>query len=462
MSARRPLGITPQSTSFELGTGAALEAGADRSTTWRGGLAIGTLLVSGATVAFAAAHTGTLLPETIRPVPMSLAGAFGPAGLNLHVGGVIAVLAIMFIAYVTVIQLSAQLSARVVLMTIAALYALILVGPPLFSTDIFSYQAYARMGTVYSTSPYLNGPHAIALDPVFPYIGAMWSYFPSAYGPVFTVLSYVLAPLSIAAGVFAYKSIAALACLGVVTLTWHSARLRGTDPVRAAALVGLNPLLVIYGIGGGHNDLLMLVAVVGAVYAVLASRERLGGGLTMLAVGLKLTGGLVLPFALAAGGPRRGRGSRRDVALGAAAAAALILALAYAFFGFDFVNVLSTVQKSQREGGWKSIPGFISGRLGLVTVGHVTAYVLAGAFVVVCAWLLRRVWLNRLDWIRGAGWATLALVAASSSVMPWYVSWALPLAALGHDRRLVRAAITFTGVVLGLQMLGYVPHVGLL
>ena len=120
---------------------------------------------------------------------------------------------------------------------------------------------------------------------------------------MFTAFSYVLAPLSIAASIIAYKAVATIASLGIVVLVWKAARLRGLDPVKAAALVGLNPLLVIYGVGGGHNDLLMLLALVGAVYAILLYRERLGGGLTVLALGIKLTAGLLLPFAIAAGGP---------------------------------------------------------------------------------------------------------------------------------------------------------------
>ncbi len=86
-------------------------------------------------------------------------------------------------------------------MTIAALHALVLLAPPLLSTDVFSYQAYARMGELYGINPYLHGPHAIALDPVYPFIGAKWVTMPTAYGPVFTLLSYLLAPLSIAASV---------------------------------------------------------------------------------------------------------------------------------------------------------------------------------------------------------------------------------------------------------------------
>ncbi len=71
----------------------------------------------------------------------------------------------------------------------------------------------------------------------------------------------------------------------------------------------------------------MLLALVGGGLRVLLSRERLGGGLAVLAVGIKLTAGLLLPFAIAAGGPRRGRGRRRDLLLGAGVALALIAAL---------------------------------------------------------------------------------------------------------------------------------------
>ena len=92
------------------------------------------------------------------------------------------------------------------------------------------------------------------------------------------------------------------------------------------------------------------------------------------------------------------------------------------------------------------------------TVGHIAGYVLAGAFVVTLCWLLRRVWRGQMDWIAGAGWAMLAMLVASSSLLPWYVAWLLPLAALGRDRRLLTTAIVFTGVVQVVTLLGYIPH----
>jgi hypothetical protein len=416
------------------------------------------LLVSGAVVSVTAAHTESFLPQSIRPVPASLAGVFSGLDLNLHVAGAIAVLVLMFGSYALVVCSPASISARSVLIAIVALHVFVLLGPPLFSTDVFSYQAYARMGADYGVNPYTHGPAAIRFDSVFPYVGAKWSYIASAYGPLFTSFSYLLAPLGIAASVVVYKSIAGAASLALVAVVWQCARLRGTDPVRAAALVGLNPLLVVYGVGGGHNDLLMLLAVALAVWAVLLGRERSGGALTMLAIAIKLTAGLVLPFALAAEGPHRGQGRRRRLALGALAGLAAVAALSFAVFGSGAFHLLATVRQSQSEGDWESIPGVIGTRIGLPGVGRIVGDVLAVGFVIVTCRLLVSVWRGTIDWIDGAGWATLALLIAASSLLPWYVAWMLPFAALARGRRLAQTALVMTGIVQGIQLLGYVPH----
>ncbi len=458
MSVHGPLGATSQSAGVDLTRAPTLDARAAPSVSSRRALlAVAGLLTSGVVIAIAAANTETLLPLSIRPAPPSLAGAFASAGVNLHAGGAIAVLGLMTICYVIVAVLAGELSTRAVLMAIAALNAVVLLAPPLVSMDIFSYQEYARMGALFGINPYLSGPHALGIgDPVFPYIGAKWFSIPSAYGPAFTTFSYLLAPLAVGASVLVYKSIATVSSLGIVALVYNAARLRGVNPVKAAVLVGLNPLLVIYGVGGGHNDLLMLLAMVAAVYAILRSRERLGGGLAVLAIGIKLTAGIMLPFAIAAGGPLRRRG-RRDLLIGAGAVFAVLGSLTVALFGPGVVNLLSTIQRSQSEGDWHSLPGVLATRLGMVTTGHVVGYVLAAAFAVAFVWLVHRVWRGQMDWIDGAGWATAAMLVAASSLLPWYVAWLLPFAALSSDRRLFRTALVITCVVQGVELLGYIP-----
>jgi hypothetical protein len=421
-------------------------------------LGISGLLVTTLLVALAAPHTDSLLPESVRPVPQWLAGPFGSAGFGLGGWGLIGVLAVMFASYAVAMRAADRLSARTVLMCIAAMYTLVLLAPPLLSTDVFSYQFYGRMGAIYGANPYLAGPHALALDPLFPYIGAKWAYTPTVYGPVFTALSYLFAPLSIAASALTYKAIAACASLGTVAIVWHAARLRGINPVKAVALVGLNPLIVVYGVGGGHNDLLMMLPLVGGIYLLLARRGRPAGALMIAATAVKLTASLLLPFALASGRDRRARDRRRDILIGAGVAATVIAGLGIALFGLGPLHLFGTLQKVQSEGDWHSLPGFIGTGLGLKTLSHVIGWLLAAVFVGIFLHLLRRVWQGRLDWIDAAAWTAAALLITASSLLPWYVAWLIPLAALASDRRLWRVAIVTTGVILAIQLIGYIPH----
>ena len=124
-------------------------------------------------------------------------------------------------------------------MAVAGLHALVLLAPPLLSTDVFSYQAYARMWALYGGNPYLQGPHAIALDPLYPFIGAKWVNTPTRLrAAVHRAQLSVRARCRSPRAPSAYKAIATLASLGTVALVWHAARLRGLNPVKAAALVG--------------------------------------------------------------------------------------------------------------------------------------------------------------------------------------------------------------------------------
>ncbi len=72
---------------------------------------------------------------------------------------------------------------------------------------------------------------------------------------------------------------ALLASAGTLALTWRCARVRGLDPVLALLVVGANPLWVIYGLGGAHNDLIMTLFMMAAVRSDARRTRRLGGRL---------------------------------------------------------------------------------------------------------------------------------------------------------------------------------------
>jgi alpha-1,6-mannosyltransferase len=461
MSSDSRLGVTPQARALELWERAGERSAAGRRAPLGIAGLVG-LVATGLLISVSAAHTNPLLPESVRPVAAlpALAGPFGHAGPSLSVAELMATLTAMYVSYLLVMRAADRLPARGVLMAIAALNALVLLAPPMLSTDIFSYQAYGRIWAIYSANPYLAGPHVMALDPLYPFIGAKWVNTPSSYGPLFTMLSVLLAHVSIAASALAYKAIAALSCLGTVAILWNTARLRGLNPVRAVALFGLNPLVVVYGVGGGHNDLLMLVATTAAIYALLAHRERTSGAMIVIGAGVKLTAGLLLPFALASGVELGAGKRRRSLLLGAVLAALVVGGIGFAAFGSGQLNLIHTLRVVQSEGDWQSIPGFIATRLGLGSVGQAVGLMLGTLFLVAFVWLLRRVWNGEMDWIDGAGWATLTLLLTASSILPWYIAWLLPLVALCTDRRLWPISLALTGVIQLITLLGYIPHGG--
>jgi hypothetical protein len=216
----------------------------------------------------------------------------------------------------------------------------------------------------------------------------------------------------------------------------------------------------VYGVGGGHNDLLMLVPLLAGILLLLQRRGRLGAGSIVVGAGIKVTAGLLLPFALAGARGPLFRTRRRDILIGAGVAGAALSAFAFALFGTGPLHLPGTIENVQTNGNWQSIPGLIVTRLGLDTVGHPVALVLGALFAGVVGWLLWRVWRGELDWIAGAGWAAVALLVSAASLLPWYVAWLIPLAALGRDRRLWQVSILLTGAIGCVQLLTNMTHGG--
>ena len=50
------------------------------------------------------------------------------------------------------------------------------------------------------------------------------------------------------------------------------------------------------------------------------------------------------------------------------------------------------------------------------------------------------------DWVRAAGWAAFGLLVASAYMVPWYLIWLLPLAAISRDRALIGGSVVLTAL----------------
>ena len=117
------------------------------------------------------------------------------------------------------------------------------------------------MGVEHGINPYLHGPAAISHDPVFYYVGHDWRHVATAYGPLYTLLSYPLAPLGVEGALWGMKLMALLASAGTLALDLAlRAGARHRPGARRCWPWAPTRCTSIYGLGGAHNDLLMLLA----------------------------------------------------------------------------------------------------------------------------------------------------------------------------------------------------------
>ena len=177
--------------------------------------------------------------------------------------------------YLAALWAAPVLSARVVVAAIVVAHGVLLLAPPLLSGDVMGYIGYARLG-VHGIDPYVHGAAAAPTDAIRPFV--LWHDVPSPYGPLFTIATYALVPLGIGGALWAIKLLVVACSLGVVALTWRLAERLGRPPAAAAAFVGLNPVLLLFAVGGAHNDLALVLLEVAAITFVVTGRARAGAG----------------------------------------------------------------------------------------------------------------------------------------------------------------------------------------
>lgn len=332
--------------------------------------------------------------------------------------------------------------------------------PVLLSHDVYSYVSYARLGVVHGLDPYVFPPSAAPADAAYPQVE--WTEAASAYGPLFTLLTYPLAWLPVAMAVAALKGLAAVSVLGIAALVYRVAPARGITPLPAAAFVALNPLVLIHVVGGAHNDgLAMLLAGV-AIAALLGAREASAGVALLAAVAVKASTAVVAPFALLGtrsrhsphqsgvdvGYARRGRPVVQLLA-GAALAAVAIGAAAYAAFGWDWLDAIGLAGENQDRTSHLSVPITFARLTGFDAAPVRAAF--AALYALSLAYLLIRTW-QGADWLRMAAWATFGLLMATAWLLPWYLIWLVPLAALSRDRPLQLLTLALTAYQLPARM----------
>jgi len=373
----------------------------------------------------------------------------------------------MYLAYAVVLKGSTRVSPRWILAAILAVHVIFVLSPPLALTDVFNYINYGRMEWVHHLNPYTTIPILEPHDDPS-YALSNWHQLLSPYGPVFTMLTFVVVPLGVAASFWVLKLVLAVASLATLALVYKCARLLGRDPVWAVAFVGLNPIVLVWGLGGDHNDFLMMFFIVLAFYLLLRARESerarprqprasewlvpvspalLGaGGAFVVAAGLKASAAVLIPVVLA--GLLSYRRALAQVLVGMVLAGIVVGGLSLLAFGLHIPD-LSTQSRLVTS---ESVPNLIGLAIGGGGETETLHKVMTGALIIsvlACCWYA---WSPRRKpgdagpgpaerTIVACGWASVALLVTLSWVLPWYVLWVLPLAALSTSRWLRGAAL---------------------
>src|SRR5256884_7468146 len=318
----------------------------------------GIVASSAAIVAGAESRLGVLVPAAKLRYPGWLRGPFSGLDIALTPSGLAWLLVAMCVGYVLVLVCTDAVPPRVAIGTMVALHALFVLGPPLISTDVFGYIDLARLGSLHGINPYSAASTHLPPDAVHLY--RRWHPdLPSPYGPLFTIVSYALVPLGIAGGLWGFKVLAAAGSLATVWLVWSGAARLRPHPARAALFVGPNPALLLFAVGGAHNDFFALTAATGAVYLLIADRERLGGAALVAAAAFKLPLGMPLAFALA-----RPSGRRRELSAGALLALVAVGVPSLVAFGSHAAGFLTELRTQQDQVAFYSVPNQVGRLLG--------------------------------------------------------------------------------------------------
>lgn len=339
----------------------------------------------------------------------------------------------------------------------------LLVGPPLFSRDGWSYVATGYLTRI-GKSPYVWTP-SILPEPLRSGVDPHWRHTPSPYGVLPLEWGAAWARLTASPWLLLY-AYRLLAVLGLVLLAWAVPRLAarvGRDPGHASALVVASPFVLVQGIGGLHNDLLMAALMLTALVATRRDRWVVGAVLVGVAASVKVTGGFaavgVVLLSLPVGAGLLAR-LRRTVLVGAVAGAVLWLGGLASGLGTGWWHALRVPTNERtpfavtdvlgvrlhhllhRIGGERLVhrvePIVLIKDLGLLVLLAVAVWVL----------LVRRRGDDR-SVLAGTAGVLAAATLLSPAVHYWYALWCLPLIACLPLRRRGAEALVALIAVLG-------------
>lgn len=353
-------------------------------------------------------------------------------------------------------------SVRAMRYAVIAWAAPLALGVPVYSRDVY---AYLGQGAVFGAgyNPYADGPAHLP-GPLLDSMAQVWATTTAPYGPLFVGLTRVVTEITgehAIAGVYVMRLVL---LPGLVLALWAIPRLAahfGASGADGLWLALANPMVLVHLVSGSHVEMLMMgIAVTGVTLAV-TGRHVPGLVLLGIAVSIKITAGIAIPFIVwiwLSHIRARRRVESRDI-LGVFAAVTLIplavFAVCTAALGFG-LGWLTGLGGADRIINWFTLPTLAAHLVTLVAapfaalnLQSVLPITRAIGSVVLAVVLVTLWWRHRGDERRamvGMTWAMLAVLVLEPSTLPWYYTWVLYLAVAFTLPRWTRAVVVGVSV----------------
>jgi alpha-1,6-mannosyltransferase len=392
--------------------------------------------------------------------PFGSLGSTGPHppiyAIALVYGGII-LLTRVWIGLLRQLSLHPGVPVRRVVVVVAIWVLPLLLAPPLFSRDVYSYAGQGEMVS-HHIDPYVYGTGVLGATPFSTMPDSLWTNTPSPYGPTFLSIDGLLNRASgheILPDIVLLRLLEVAGLALVVASTTFLARRLGRDPAGAVLLGAGSPLVVATLIGGAHNEALML----GLLLAGLAVAQRWGTApgivLCAAAAGVKspaALGVLFLGWAWAGPGASVGRRVVHTLGAGLIALSTLEVISAVSGTGWGWLRTATAADQSfTAVTPVNALAKALSGAAQLVEVnlsalGARTVISLVGlaCAAAIGAWLLVRSPGPAMQ--RNLGLTLLVVALLGPILWNWYITWGVIVLApvvTGTLRRVVITLATF-------------------
>jgi alpha-1,6-mannosyltransferase len=385
-----------------------------------------------------------------------------PGGRSFAVACVFVGIGAVCVAWLA-LGFAAAPSRRAITAIAVAWLAPLVLAPPLFSRDLYSYLA---QGTILhlGLNPYHTAPRALAglgRGHVLAAVSPFWRGTTAPYGPLFLSLIALIVSVTgshLIAGVLLARALE-LAGLGLLALALpRVCRCVGGDTQRALWLIVLNPLTLFQLLAAGHNDLLMMGVLVIGIGAALEGRPLRGVAVCALAATIKLPALAGVAFIVAAwcwGEDSRAGALRLAASASAITAGVLAIVTIAAGVGPGWIStsLFATPARVHLAITPATAVGYTAASLlhdlgltvsarGLENALVVIAFALTAVLALVG--LLRVRVPTLVPWLGGV---LLVAAAGGPAAWPWYFGWGL--AVVAADPRAQRRCLLAAGCVAG-------------